>query len=232
MLVAQEILSTIFDSKTINKVKNQFKENITVTSFESEQMTFRILKNKLGDFNIEFLCTDNQGSFFKTIGIYHLEKGGIFSPIKIEMTLLNDFKNFYDTHSKVNTESIKTYFLDIYESTIIAAFSRETFNTVQEMYRLKDEAQSQAIINSIGSFPHLQAMQFDKSLISNGVKIDLFFSFDGYPQLYLDDEYDIEGAFAVYIKNTEGYKIHPTTMYDNIFRKLHQMELLEVYREH
>lgn len=75
-------------------------------------------------------------------------------------------------------------------------------------------------------------MQFDKSLISNEVKIDLSFSFNGYPQLYLDDEYGIEGGFSVYIKNNEGNKIHLITIYDSTFRKLHQMKLLEVHREY
>ena len=73
------------------------------------------------------------------------------------------------------------------------------------------------------------APSFDKSLDVNGLKIDLLFSFDGFPQCCLDDDYNVEGGIAVYIKDERGLKLNPTLEYAKDFEKFHKMGLFSAF---
>lgn len=229
MTPTQEMTSVLFEKDTLEKVKAQFKSGAEKTPIDSRDMSFRLFRTKYGNINLEMLCRDNSGMYFKPIGFYKFEKGGFFSSGKLTVTVLNEFKDDYKSVSGINPTNTEVEFMGIRESAVIAAFSRETIEMVKEMYRLKANGLPQAVIDQIGPFPHLHAMQFDKSLNSNGLNIDLLFSMDGFPQCFLDDDYGVEGAFGAYIKNENGFSLNPTVEHKNNFDKFHQMGLLSAF---
>lgn len=229
MTPTQEMVSVLFEKDTLKKAKTQFKEGIEKTPIDSHDMSFRLFKTSYGNVNLELICRDSTGIYLKPIGYYEFEKGGFLSSGKLTVTILNEFSEDYHSLNQINPNNVDVKFMNIKESGIIAAFSRETFEMVKEMYRLKSNGLPQSPIDRLSPFPDLQAMQFDKSLNSNGLNIDLLFSFDGYPQCFLDDEYGIQGAFGVYYKKENGYSLNPTVEHKFNFDKFHQMGLLSVF---
>lgn len=229
MTPTQDMVSVLFEKETLSKVKAQFKSGSEKTPIESRDMTFRLFKTNYGSINLEMLCRDNSGMFFKPIGFYELEKGGFLSAGKLTITVLKEFESDYNKIEGINPMKVNVKFMDIKESGIIAAFSRETIEMVKEMYRLKEKGLPQSIIDRIGPFPHIHAMQFDKSLNSNGLNIDLLFSMDGFPQCFLNDDYGVQGAFGVYFKNENGFSLNPTVEHKSNFDRFHKLRLLSAF---
>ncbi|WZL88260.1 hypothetical protein VS868_11695 [Salinimicrobium sp. 3283s] len=231
MKTTQGIVSVLFEYDTLKKAKAQFKSGAEKTPIDSQDLSFRLLKTKYGNINLELLCRDNSGMYFKPVGFYEFEKGGFFSSGKLVVTVLNEFQEDYNSWSgTVPKNVLKVKFMNIRESGIIAAFSRETIETVKEMYRLKTKGLPQSVIDQIGPFPHLHAMQFDKSLNSNGLNIDLLFSMEGFPQCFLDDDYGVQGAFGAYFKNDNGYSLNPIIEHKTNYNKFYRMGLLSAYK--
>jgi len=229
MTPTQEMISVLFEKDTLEKTKAQFKSGAEKTPIDSRDMSFRLFKTNYGNINLEMLCRDTSGMYFKPIGFYEFEKGGFLSSENLTVTVLNEFKNDFESVSGINPSNINVKFMNIRESGIISAFSRETVEKVKEMYQLKANGLPQSVIDQIGPFPHLHAMQFDKSLNSNGLDIDLLFSMDGFPQCFLDDKYGVEGAIGVYLKNQNGFSLNPTVEHKSNFDKFHKMGLLSVF---
>lgn len=229
MTPTQEMVSVLFERATLNKAKAQFKSGPEKVSIDSRDMSFRLFKANYGNINLEMLCRDNSGMYFKPIGFYEFKKGGFFSSGKLVVTVLNEFEKDFKSLSQINSTNLTVKFLNLRESAILSAFSRETVNMVKEMYRLKAIGLPKTVIDQIGPFPHIHAMQFDKSLNSNGLNIDLLFSLEGFPQCFLDDDYGIEGAFGAYFKNDNGYSLNPTVEHKNNFDKFHKMGLFTAY---
>lgn len=229
MTPTQEMVSVLFEKDTLEKTKAQFKSGVEKTPIDSRDMSFRLFKTKYGNINLEMLCRDDKGMYFKPIGFYEFEKGGFLSSGKLIVTILNEFKDDYENMTGVNTSNVDVKFMDIKESAVISAFSRETVEKVKEMFQLKENGLPQSVIDRLGPFPHLHAMQFDKSLNSNGLNIDLLFSFEGYPQCFLDDEYQVQGAFGAYFKNENGYSLNPMAEHKSNYDKFHKMGLLSAF---
>ena len=229
MTPTQEMVSVLFEKDTLEKVKEQFKSGAEKTPIDSRDMSFRLFKTKYGNINLELMCRDNSGMYFKPIGFYEFEKGGFLSSGKLSVTIMNEFKDDYNSLNGISPSNVEVKFMNIRESGIIAAFSRETFEIVKEMYQLKANGLPQSVIDQIGPFPHLHAMQFDKSLNSNGLDIDLLFSFEGFPQCFLDDEYGVQGPFGAYFKDENGYSLSPMVEHKHNYDKFLQMGLLSVF---
>ncbi|HRA73962.1 MAG TPA: hypothetical protein PLB11_14200, partial [Flavobacterium sp.] len=79
-------------------------------------------------------------------------------------------------------------------------------------------------------FPHLQAMQFDKYLTINGLQIELLFSMEGFPQFFLDDEHNVQGAFGAYFKDENGLSLNPSVQYKSNFDKFYRMGLFSAFK--
>ncbi|MCP9199024.1 hypothetical protein MKO06_03830 [Gramella sp. GC03-9] len=229
MTIKEEMLSVLFDEKTLKKVKSQFKSGNEKSPVDNPDMTFRLFKTEFGTINLELLCSDKTGMYFKPIGFYSFIKRGFLNPDKFTITVLNEFKEEYKSLNLKTPNKFEVEFMDLKESAVIAAFSRETVEKVEEMYQLKAKGLPQSIIDQIGPYPHLHAMQFDKSLNSNGLDIDLLFSMDSVPQCFLDDKYNVQGAFGVYLRDNNGYDLRPTVEHKNNFDKFYKMGLLSVF---
>lgn len=231
MTVTQEMVNVLFEKDTIIKVKEQFSSNKEIVPIESRDMSFRLFKTNHGNINLELLATDNNGMYFKVIGYYDgFEKGGFFSSDKLSINILKEFEEDFKSLKNLNTQNINVKFMNTLQSGLIGAFSRETIHEVNLMYTQKEKGISKEMAEQIGQFPHIHAMQFDKSLTSNGLQIDLLFSTDGFPQCYLDDDYNIEGAFGAYFKNENGLSLNPTGDHKNNFDKFHKMGLLSAFK--
>jgi hypothetical protein len=229
MTITEEMVSVLFDKGTLTNVKQQFKSGKEKIPINSENMNFRLFKSEHGNINLELLCQDSNGMYFKPLGFYEFEKGGFFSSGKLSLTILNEFVDDYKNlknSNQISDNGINLIFMSIKESCLIAAFSRETIETIKIMYREKEIGVSKEAVAILGPFPHMHAMQFDKHIFSNGLKIDLLFSFDGSPQCFLDDEYKIDGAFGAYFKNANGFSLNPIVAYKSDFDKFSKMGLL------
>ena len=229
MTPAQTMVSVLFEKNILDKAKAQFKSGPERVPVDSGDISFRLFKTKYGNINLEMLCRDNGGMFFKPIGFYEFEKGGFFSSGKLVITILHEFEEDFKKLRGINSTNLTVRFMNLRESAIVSAFSRETVNMVKEMYRLKAIGLPQTVIDQIGPFPHIHAMQFDKSLNSNGLNIDLLFSLEGFPQSFLDDDYGIEGALGAYFKNDNEFSLNPTVEHKNNFDRFHKMGLLTAY---
>lgn len=219
MTITQEMVTVLFEKETIEKVKNQFSENQEIVSVESYDMNFRLFKTNEENINLELLTTDNNGMYFKVIGFYTKDTE------KMNVTILNEFEDAFEELIDLDTQNLNVRYMDIDESGLIAAFDRETIQAVQIMYS-QMEKKSFGVFSPLGQF----ALSFDKSLTANGIKIDLLFSFEGFPQCYLDDDYNIEGAIAGYTKDENGLKLSPTIQYKNNFDKFYKMGLFSVFK--
>lgn len=69
MTPTQEMVSVLFGKDTLDKAKTQFKSGAEKTPIDSRDMSFRLFKTKYGNINLEMLCRDNSGMYFKPIWI-------------------------------------------------------------------------------------------------------------------------------------------------------------------
>ena len=141
--------------------------------------------------------------FFKPIGFFSQKKG--FLSNDIEVTVLKEFENDLEElrNAKKIPNNIKTHKLSLTENAVIAAFSMETA---------------------------IQAKKYeDVSFIANGLACDIFMAFEGFPQVFLDDRYGLEGPIAAYQIRDQN-SINPIIRYKELFEKFHSMSLLSVVK--
>lgn len=218
MTATQEMVSTLFTPAIIKEVKKQFKDGTERVPIDNLGMSFRLFHSKHGNINLELLIQmpveegDYQNiegfgrgriqknvMFFKPIGFFSLKKG--FFSNKLEVTILKEFEKDFNIllqDGKIPS-SIKVNKLTLQENAVLAAFSMEAYKKA-EKYE-------------------------DSSFLANGLYCDIFMTFDGYPQVFLDDRHGIDGPIAAYLlreKNT----INPIMEYQQIFDIFSDMSLL------
>lgn len=139
------------------------------------------------------------------------ELGHFFKPIgyyteNLDIFLLNEFEIDYITlkasNQLVNYQLKKS--LSFEENAVVAAFSIDVF---QEALRYQD-----------------------CSLFSNGLKVDIFISLEGHPQVFLDDRYKKQGAIGGYFLRGEKKSVNPTWDYKEIFDRFVVMKLLSAFK--
>jgi hypothetical protein len=223
MTELQEMLKALFTKETQEKVKSQFISGEEITSIENNDTSFRLLKTKADNINLELLIhapieyveeQDILGlgkgrlqktvMFFKPIG-YFTKKKGIFSST-IEMTILKEFElvlNSLISENKISTH-FKIHTLSLIENAVVAAFSMETA---------------------------IRALKYqdDFGFMANGLYLDIYMSSEGVPQVFLDDKYGIEGPISAYKIKTMN-TINPMVAYKEIFDRLHNMSLLSAFK--
>jgi hypothetical protein len=218
MNATQEMVSTLFTPAIIEQVKKQFRDKTEKVPIDSFGMSFRLFLSKYGNINLELLIQmpAEEGAyqniegfgrgiiqknvmFFKPIGFFSLKKG--FFTNTLEITILKEFEKDFNILLKDGKipSSIKVNTLTLQENAVLAAFSMEAY--------LKAEKYE------------------DSSFSANGLYCDMFMTFEGYPQVFLDDRHGIDGPIAAYLlreKNT----INPIMEYQNTFNMFSDMSLL------
>lgn len=221
MTIEQQITSVLLEASTINKVKTQFQNGQEKIAFEMHDMTFRLFKATPNNINLEALIQmhiSDDGdielpngqsgklqtfiSFFKPIGFYTPIKE-LFST-QVEITIVKEYEETLNYLIKNNKalSSYKINRLSLEENAIIAAFSKETL---------------------------IQAHKYeDCSFHANGMQLDIFMTYEGYPRVFLDDKYGFKDGFAEYIIRGDNQEITPNGEHRDTFGRLWTMGLLTV----
>jgi hypothetical protein len=218
----QEMVMTLFTKDTLDKVKKQFSSGTEKVPVDSFDMSFRLFKPKADNINLELLIQmpietgeeqDIPGigkgrmqktvMFFKPIG-YFIQKKGIFSN-DLEVTVVKEFENDLDFLIKNNQvpSNIKTHKLSLEENAILASFSMEAAVRA-EKYE-------------------------DDSFFANGLYCDIFMTFDGYPQVFLDDRHGLSGPIAAYLIR-EKKSVNPMIEYKELFDRFNSMSLMTAFK--
>lgn len=217
MTPVQEMVFTLFSEETIGIAKKQLKSRIEITHIEKFDMPFRLLRVDDKTVNLEILVNRmfgparrteigmvrDQASYFKPIGVYNIESG--FFSDKVSITIIYEFEKHFSSLAgnqitKINHQVKK---LTLEENIVIAAFSMDAFGEAKEM--------------------------IDKNLVINGLSMEIVMAFGGYPQIFLDDKYNIEGPIAAYF--VEGpSSLNPIVNYKKTFDELDSKKLLSAYK--
>lgn len=166
---------------------------------------FRIKKYPFGNVNIELhdtlelneLITDkNDLKFYKPVCFY------ISSHEKLNLVILGEY---YDDFFKYlnelsNIPDFNYMNLDFVDNAIIAAFSFQA----REYSRC----------------------EIDLSIEANGLTIEIIMCFNGYPQVFLSDQYNFKGPIAAYFMNEKIPQVKPMVEFKTQFDKLASMGLL------
>lgn len=223
MTPTQEMVMTLFTNETIIKVKEQFKNGKEIVSNESFDMSFRLFKPTANYINLELLIQmpvetseeqDIPGigrgrmqktvMFFKPIGFFTQKKG--FLSNEIEVTVVKEFENELDALMNAGKipSNIKTHKLTLEENAVLAAFSMEA-----AMHAQKYE---------------------DASFFANGLYCDIFMTFEGFPQVFLDDRHGLTGPIAAYLLREQN-SVNPIVQYKELFDKFHSMSLMTAFKK-
>lgn len=227
MEITEDFIKALFSDKIRNYAKQMFnpdfeynghKDRMPIDMFD---VSFRLFKPNSISINLEFLAISSTGKYFQPIGFYDKENN---------VFILNEFLPSYNNlvSSGQIHESIKRLNLKI--NAVIACFSMTTailaYETLDDFEKNGWNDEFRGSINIPGY------MRYDKNFESNGFKCNLLFSHDGYPQFYLDDQYELQDAIGVFLKNADGrFMIHPTTEYKEFFDLLKQMSLLTAFKK-
>lgn len=223
MTPSQESVMTLFTKETIKKVKEQFKNGKEIVPNESYNMSFRLYRPNSNIINLELLIQMNAEKgevqdipgighgrmlktvmFFKPIGFFNVKKG-IFAN-DIEVTVVKEFENDLDTLLRTGniSSNIKIHKLTLEENAVLAAFSMEAL---------------------------LKAQKYeDESFFANGLYCDIFMTFDGYPQVFLDDRYGLDGPIAAYLLKEQN-SINPIVKYKKIFDEFYSKSLMTAFKQ-
>lgn len=208
MTPIQEMVIALFSDDIIERAKKQAKAGPEIIHIERFDMSFRLLKVDYKTINLEFLVSRKFGSqnrlvtYFKPIGVYTVEKS-LFSS-KISIKIIFEFEKHYgglagNAIPKIKYEVNKFTFE---ENIVIAAFSMDAVSEASKMQ--------------------------DSNLKINGLDMEIVMAFDGYPQIFLDDSYNIKGPIAAYfIENPQS--LNPMINYKKTFDELDSKKLLSAY---
>lgn len=208
MTAIQEMLISILTNETFNKVHNQFiNPGTSVIQIDIEGLDYRLLKPDETTINLELLNTMPIRSkidgkiimYYMPIGYFSLGSGNL------EFTVVKYFENDINFLNDRNMLPLKMKInnLSLIENALLAAFSMEAVQIAVE-YR-------------------------DANLTVNGLDLDIFMTFEGYPQSYLNDKYGLLTPLAAYMTRREG-KIKPNPIYNELYARLDNMKLLTAYK--
>jgi hypothetical protein len=224
MTVSQEIAMSLFTKETLQQVKAQFKSGENRTPIECFNMSFRLFRASEENINLELLIqmalpddgyeevdlgtfgkarSTQSVMFFKPIGFFKLKKN--FFSEELDVTIVKEFEKDLDylIENKKIPSGVITNKLNFVENAVLAAFSMEAL---------------------------LRAQKYeDVSFYANGLKADIFMSFDGYPQVFLDDSYNFPGPIAAYMIR-ETNSVNPIIDYQDIFNRFNRMSLMTAFK--
>ncbi|MGO3238633.1 MAG: hypothetical protein ACTIKA_10200 [Psychroflexus halocasei] len=221
--ISEELVRAALSNEIIGKAHEMLEDTFSYNGF-SDRMSvemfgidFRLFKTAAGNINLEFLVQHQTGLYFKPICIYY----------KNRTVLLNEY---FITYEKLQNEGHELGYPDSFTKpadALIAAFSK---NAAFIAYNALQEVQTQGFDDIIQAGIMIPAtVRFDKSFFENGFKCELLFSFEGYPQFYLNDDHNFPDMIAAYQMSNHGMSISPALKYKNLFDELNSMSLLTAY---
>jgi hypothetical protein len=223
--IQHEFVKTLLNRSIKDNARQMFEANFDFNGFsdrmplEMYEISFRLFKPTSSYVNLEFLLSSNMGRCFQPIGFYDS---------KMNIYILNEYASAYEDLVKSGQVSDKVSFLDKKVNAVIAAFSIKTIELVFQIFKeFNIHGWEQNVINGVLFNPMLR---YDRRFECNGFSSELLFSQEGYPQFYLDDEHELEGAIGAYIQGKNGkLNIHPTIEYKSLFDKLSDLKLLTAF---
>jgi len=232
MSIKKEMTKALFHEETLNTVQKMLTGIIDREIFplENYDMMMRLFYSSGETINLEVITSSSSGyRYCKPIG-YYTRENDLF-----QLHILKEFEKEAEVLeiSKLLPEAFTLRKLSLKENAIIAAFSMETVVTALQAIKEKQNGNDQSGFNSeLGiMIPEgAQNMQYDKSLMANGLKLELLMSMENYPQSYLDDEYNFEGPIGAYRPNSGGLNIDPIVGLENTFDRLKNMSLLSAFK--
>lgn len=217
MTPVQEMVATLFAADTIEKAKAHLKSGKEVAYIEKFDMPFRLLRVNDKTVNLELDISrpvntprreaigivQKMVSYFKPVGIYEIDKG--FFSSKVAITILQEFEKDYTLLTSngtiKNTNEVKK--LTLKQNVVIAAFSMDAAMEAKKMA--------------------------DNFLTINGLKVEIIMANEGYPQMFLDDMYNVRGPIAAYFAQGPN-SLNPIMGYKEIFDDLDSRKLLSAYK--
>ena len=208
--IEQEFLLTLLDKNTINKVKRLKNSTENVDSADTEKLSFRLLKTKVGTINLELFMRDDTGYYNKPIGFYSFE-GGVLKTIYI----LKEFEKAYDEiKNDLSSEVVGLVrTLNKEENIYIAIASREVGNMAMKMFRNPQ-------------FGRMNASFQSQMMISNGMKVIIHTSMMSALEAKVEDDED--DNIVMFQNGSNGVSIHCN---DPIYYDLMKKELLTAIKD-
>ena len=208
--IEQEFLLTLLDKNTINKVKRLKNSTENVDSADTEKLSFRLLKTKVGTINLELFMRDDTGYYNKPIGFYSFE-GGVLKTIYI----LKEFEKAYDEiKNDLSSEVVGLVrTLNKEENIYIAIASREVGNMAMKMFRNPQ-------------FGRMNASFQSQMMISNGMKVIIHTSMMSALEAKVEDGED--DNIVMFQNGSNGVSIHCN---DPIYYDLMKKELLTAIKD-
>ena len=225
MDIKQQFVQVLFDKSVKDKAAKMFQDSFDFNGHKDRMplelfdISFRLFKATSTYVNLEFLVSSPNGLYFQPVGLF--DKG-------LNIYIINEYVGAFQKLKSFGLITSNAKYLDKKTNAVIAAFSLPTlghvFQTFQEFSKTgwKSEVRDGIMIPA--------TMRYDKRYECNGYKCELLFCNDGYPQFYLDDEHELEGAIGAYIQKGDGkLSIHPTVEYKVLFDKLSRLKLLTAF---
>ena len=217
MNIIEDFVKTLFDEDVIEKANELMYIDRTKDGFinafpiEKNDISFRLYKPYDGVVNLEFLIRTNKNTFHQPIGFYKSDK----------IYLLNEFVESYIHLFENKIINKKVNFLTVKENAVIAAFSIFAVeNSIEILKNFEEDGK-----------PFFSLENYDKFLDINGLRCELLLCNEGYPQLFLDDKYNISGHIGAYIPNSNGLDLAWPHSIEKEYAELKRQELLTAFKK-
>jgi hypothetical protein len=205
-LCDDEVIRKALELMSIDRGNEGFNNAFPIEKYE---ISFRLYKPYDNVVNLEFLCYANNNKFYQPVGFYKSN----------EIYLLNEYVEAYNDLLIKNIISRKVIFLNIKENAVIAAFSIQAVEYSIEI--LKNFYSDGKPMNSLE--------KYDKFAEINGLSCELLLCNEGYPQLYIDDKYNLNGHIGAYIPNSNGLNLGYPKNIEKEYFELMEQELLTAF---
>lgn len=221
MTIIQQMVLTMFSEHTLTTVKMMFQTNDKVKPIEGYDISFRLVMINDNSINFEFGYNTPLGIYYKPIGYFNRN---------MQSYLINEFENTF-TYLSINELleiDILPMALSLRENAVIAAFSIDTLLEVLKTFQeISVKGYKAEFIDGIMIPPNLR---YDKKTIINGLKSELIMTYEGYPQFFVDDNYNINGAIGAYRLMNGKIKIDPIVDFSADHDKLYARSLLSAFK--
>jgi len=226
MDIKEEFVQALFDKSVKEKVSQMFQSNFDFNGHKDRipidlfDISFRLFKATSAYVNFEFLVRSPNNRYFQAVGFFDKD---------LNIYILNEYAEAFQKLKAAGQIAGSSKLLDKKINAVIAAFSMPTINlALQSLSEFKEIGWQTEFRDGI-MIP--ATMRFDKHYECNGLTCELLFSDQGYPQFYLDNKHQLDGAIGAYIPGEgDRLSIHPTVEYKDLFDKLSKLSLLTAFK--
>lgn len=247
----QEIAATLITEQTLYYAIEQFDRRDEIIEIESFDMSFRLYRATDYNINLEMLLripigtdaskedVDIEGlgkgviqeeyTFYKPVGFYTNPNSKDFDNDKLDLYVLHEFQEDLNFISAVHNipDNVSIHTLSIRENAVVAAFSMETYLQALKIYEEISEKGFQSEINKELRRVIPAHVRFDKRFLANGLESELLLTFEGFPQFFLDDDYNLKGPIAAFMRQADGViMLNPIVEHEEQYKRFLAMGLL------